>query len=131
MVVREDRDSVSSQEDVRPRRSPKSKRPSPERMFMAMSPVDHPMLAGAREIPVRKGGLDIFLDSFTNMCVPFACAQPREAHSKTPGTKVVYPVERFADYPALNAAHLIQQRRKDVRHQLFRPVSEDESSIPF
>ena len=92
--------------------------------------VDHPMLAAARQRPKHEGGLHGFLESFINICAPFRCAPIRDASREVSTPKVVYPVEKYPDFAALDVASLIQQRREDVRHSLFRPVSEDEES-PF
>lgn len=94
-----------------------------------LSPVDHPMLAAARQHPKRDGGLHSFLESFTNICTPFRCIPTSDPYREVSSTKVVYPVEKFSDYAALDAASLIQQRRADMRHRLFRPVSEDDESL--
>ena len=95
---------------------------------MVLSPVDHPMLKAARQHPKRKAGLHGFLDSFTNICAPFGCALSSDGIREVSPVKVVYPVERYSDFAALDVSSLIQRRREDMRHRLFRPVSEDDEA---
>ncbi|KAI2514237.1 hypothetical protein MHU86_130 [Fragilaria crotonensis] len=128
MVVRGDQGSTSSQDDERLRRPNYSKELRSERKLLVISPVDHPMLAAARQNPKRNAGLHGFLDSLTNICAPFSCALSSGGLRDAPPAKVAYPVERYSDFAALDVASLIQRRREDMRHRLFRPVSEDDES---
>lgn len=110
------------------------KRLNTERKFLVVChDEDPPMLSAARDQPQESLGLADFLESFTNMCVQGCVISPPEHNKKVARgtTRRVYPVERFADYPALNATRLIQLRRASVRHKLFRPVSEDDGSSIF
>ena len=79
-----------------------------------------------------------FLDRFTNLCVcgdakqsmddddsSFVAAPTTGAGLRKP--RVVYQVQNYP-YP-LNSKHLVEIRRQSVKHQFFRPVSEDESSV--
>mmetsp|Transcript_16871 Transcript_16871/g.28013 ORF Transcript_16871/g.28013 Transcript_16871/m.28013 type:complete len:188 (-) Transcript_16871:171-734(-) len=124
----------------RPRSANNTSMLQTERDFLVLSYENHPMLAAAREKPQRQqqqqqrsSSMAELLDSLTNMCGPaFSCSAPppfREEEFSV-SSKGVYPVQRYSDFPALNAAHLIQRRRQDQQHKLFRPVSDDESFVP-
>lgn len=122
----------------RPHRKLRSKRLHAERDFLVLSYEDHPMLSAAREKPRKETTVTSLTDlweSMTQMCAPaFACAAPSGSSmedfiSGSVASKNVYPVERYADFPALNAAHLLRERQEDQQHKLFRPVSEDSSCM--
>jgi hypothetical protein len=63
------------------------------------------------------------IDSLTSMCL---CHVPMDYQTKS---VVIYPVAAFA-YP-LNHVQLVEQRRRENKHKMFRPVSEDDESISF
>jgi hypothetical protein len=109
-----------------------------ERDFVVLSHKNNPMLTAAREKSPRRKQSPLvgLLESVTNLCGPaFACGAPPPPRKKrmsdnyngNVSSKGVYPVQRFAEFPVLNEAHLLQERKKQQQHKLFRPVSEDNS----
>ena len=76
------------------------------------------------------------LDRFTSLClgsppadVSIKSAKGRQRRHDTHETsrkRVVYPIVGFPVH--LNSEQLVDQRRKSLQHQFFRPVSEDEMS---
>lgn len=66
------------------------------------------------------------MDSLSSMCL--CHHHHREDYHQTQSV-VIYPLAAF-DYP-LNHAKLVEQRRRENKHKLFRPVSEDDDSVSF
>jgi hypothetical protein len=134
MCVPEFRDEKKSQQSLRQIHGYRPKALKRERSFLVVSPVDYPIFVAARQTTsqtddvTERGYFFRWLDDMTSFCSAFACSSASEIHPDSHCAKVVYPVERYSDYAALDAARLLQQRRYDVRHQLFRPISEDDDS---
>lgn len=76
------------------------------------------------------------LDRFTSLCLGSPPAevsiksakghQRRQDTRESSRKRVVYPIVGFPVH--LNSKQLVDQRRKSLQHQFFRPVSEDEMS---
>jgi hypothetical protein len=119
-MSKKDQDSTSSLESSVQRQSLGT-----DRQFIVVSREDYPMMADAtRPLPRMKGTIDSILESFTDMC---SCTPQFQEVQRSTASRQVYPVERFANYPALNTRYLVEKRREDFRDNLFRPVSEDEA----
>lgn len=82
-------------------------------------------------------GVTGILDSFTNLCVGGGYAMPHHHHHRMilqdsstkrgEGKYVIYPI---AVYPTDRPIRTIKPRRKRIRQHLFRPVPENNDSIP-
>ena len=99
---------------------------SPCRRFVVISHQEDPMMAFAaaerhKNTPVIQS-FATFIDTLADLCL---CHHPMGIKRDK---RVVYPIEAF-DYP-LNHAKLVEQRRRALKHKLFRPVSVDEGSVP-
>jgi hypothetical protein len=134
MCVPEFQDETRSHQTIQKIHRYRPKLLKRERSFLVVSPVDYPILIAARQNSLQteevreKGYFFRWLDDMTSFCSTFTCSSASEIHPESRCAKVVYPVERYSDYAALDAARLLQQRRYDMRHQLFRPISEDNDS---
>ena len=95
---------------------------SPGRRFVVLSYHDDVTMASVS--PKKSATVHSFseiIDSLTSMCL---CHHQNYSDSKF---KVTYPVAGF-DHP-LNHIKLVEQRRRSLKHKMFRPVSEDDASM--
>jgi hypothetical protein len=125
------------------RRLPPNAHCSPERRY-ALQPQFCPSESSVySEVSTREAKNQPYvagiLDSFTCLCFGSTdemmgsirertrSEKSKSRKSSTTRNRVVYPI---ASYPArLNSKTLVNQRRKSLPHQFFRPVSEDEMPV--
>lgn len=95
---------------------------SPGRRFVVNSHHDDLTMASAStKMSPTLHSFSEFMDSLTSMCL---C---HDQNHSDKNLKVTYPVAGF-EYP-LNHIKLVEQRRRSLKHKMFRPVSEDDASM--